>query len=68
MTDKLLSLNYLEFLSFKGGGAQAHLSLHLSNCHIIGYHMSRLMYVLKHLGESSTSDQTETFQEVVEKR
>ena len=29
------------------GAAQARLSLHLSKCHIVGNHKSRLMYSLK---------------------
>ena len=41
MTVKLLTENSLEFLSLKEA-AQARLSLHLSKCHIVGNHMSRL--------------------------
>ena len=42
MTVKLLTEHHLEFLSLKGV-AQARLSLHLSKCHIVGNHMSRLI-------------------------
>ena len=44
MTIELLPGQHLEFLSLKKA-AQACLSLHLSKCHIIGNHMSRLNYV-----------------------
>ena len=40
MSVKLQSEYYLEFLSLKV--AQARLSIHLSKCHIVGNHMSRL--------------------------
>ena len=43
MTVKLQTKNHLEFLSLKGA-AQACLSLHLSKCHIVGNHMSWLIY------------------------
>ena len=43
MTVKLLSQHHLESLT-KKGDAQARLSLHLSNCHIVGNHMSGLNY------------------------
>ena len=33
---KLLTEHHLEFLSLKGGCIQAHLSLHMSKCHIFG--------------------------------
>ena len=38
---KLLTEHHLEFLNLKVA-AQAGLSLHLSKCHIVGNHMSRL--------------------------
>ena len=41
MSVKLLTENHLDVLSLKGT-AQARLSLHLSKCHIVGNHMSRL--------------------------
>ena len=43
---KLLIEYHLEFLSLKGA-AQASLSLHLSKCHIVGNHMSRLIFKAK---------------------
>ena len=43
MSVKLLTEHHLELLSLKGG-LQAHLSLHLLKCHIVGNHMSRLIY------------------------
>ena len=43
MTLRLLSEHHLELLSLTEA-AQAHLSLHLSKCHIVGNHMSRLNY------------------------
>ena len=43
MTIKLLSEYNLEFLSLNGGCTDL-LSLHLSKCHVVGNHMSRLMY------------------------
>ena len=43
MTVKLLTEYNLEFLSSKGA-AHARLSLHLSKCHIVGNHMSRLKF------------------------
>ena len=42
--NKLLTGHHSEFLSLKGGG-KARLSLHLSNCHIVG--KSQLNYSLK---------------------
>ena len=39
---KLLTEHHLEFLSLKAG-LQTRLSLHLSNCHIVGNHMSQLI-------------------------
>ena len=42
MTVKLLTEHNLEFLSLKGA-AQACRGLHLSKCHIVGNHMSRLI-------------------------
>ena len=47
MTFKLLTEQYLEFLSLKEA-AQARLSLqtlHMSKCHIVGNHMSRLICI-----------------------
>ena len=48
MSVKLLTEHHLEFLSLKET-AQARLSLHLSKCHIVGNHMSRLNYSLSKL-------------------
>ena len=42
MNVKLLTEHHLEFLSLKEA-AQALMSLHLSNCHIVGNHMPRLI-------------------------
>ena len=42
MTVKQLTEQHLVFLSLKEA-AQARLSLHLSKCHIVGNHMSRLI-------------------------
>ena len=42
MIIKLLTEHHFEFLPLKGT-AQARLSLHLSKCHIVGNHMSRLI-------------------------
>ena len=47
MSVKLLTEHCLEFLSLKLA-VQAHVSLHMSNRHIVGNHMSRLIYVLMH--------------------
>ena len=41
MIAKLLNENHLE----KEVRAQANLSLQLSKCHIVGNHMSRLLYI-----------------------
>ena len=41
MSVKLLTVRNLEFLTLKGA-AQAHMSLHLSKCHIVGNHMWQL--------------------------
>ena len=38
----LLTAHHFELLSLKGG-CKARLSLHLSKCHIVGNHMSRLI-------------------------
>ena len=47
MSIKLLPEHYLEFLSLETKeAAQARLSLRLSKYHIVGNHMSRLMYKL----------------------
>ena len=48
MSVKLLTKNHLECLSLKEA-AQARLSQHLSKCHIVGNHMSRLKCHLKQL-------------------
>ena len=45
ITVKLLTEYNLEFLSLKGA-AQTGSSLHLSKCHIVGNHMSRLIYFM----------------------
>ena len=45
MSVKLLTEHHLEFLSLKGGCIYVCLSLHLSKCHIVGNHMSRLNYL-----------------------
>ena len=46
---KLLNDHHLEFLSLTllQDAAQARLSLHLSECHNVGNHMSRLNYYLR---------------------
>ena len=44
MTSRLPTEHHLELLGLKET-AQARLSLHLSKCHIVGNHMSRLNYV-----------------------
>ena len=44
MIVKLLTKQHLECLSLKGA-AQARLSLHLSRYHIVGNHISRLIWV-----------------------
>ena len=46
MNVKLLTKHHLKFLSLKGGAAQAHLSLHMSKCHIVGNQMLRLNYAI----------------------
>ena len=43
MNIKLPTEHHLEFLSLRED-AQALLSLHLSKCHIVGNHMSRLIF------------------------
>ena len=43
MTVKLLTKHHLEFLSLKEA-AEAHPSLHLSKCHIVGTLMPRLIF------------------------
>ena len=43
MTVKLLTEQHLEILSLKGA-AEARLSLQLSKCHIVGNHMSWLIF------------------------
>ena len=47
MTLRVLTEHHLEFLSLEKEAAQARLSLHLSKCHIVGNHMSRLICCLK---------------------
>ena len=47
MSIKPLTEHDLEFLRLKGDCVQARLSLHLSKCHIVGNHMSRLNYFQK---------------------
>ena len=42
MSVKLLTEHHLEFLSLKGA-VEARMSLHMSKCHIVGNHMSRLI-------------------------
>ena len=46
MSVKLLTGHHVQFLSLKKS-SQACLSLHLSKYHIIGNHMSRLIYVIE---------------------
>ena len=45
MSVKLLNKLHLVILSYKMEAAQARLSLHLSKCHIVGNHMSRLNFI-----------------------
>ena len=45
MTVKLLTERHLELLSLKGA-AETRLSLHLSECHIVGNHMPRANIML----------------------
>ena len=45
MSVNLLTEHHLKFLSLKKA-AQAHFSLHLSKCHIVGNHMSLLILLL----------------------
>ena len=45
MSVKLLTENYLEFLSLKGA-TQARLSLHMSKCHIVGNHVTWLNHYM----------------------
>ena len=52
MTVKLQTEHHLEFLSVKEA-TQARLSLHLSNCHIVGNLMSPLKYSRKDKGYKS---------------
>ena len=47
MSVKLLTEHHLEFLSLKEV-AQAHLSLHLLKCHIVGNHMPWLKFCNNH--------------------
>ena len=44
MIVKLLTAHYLEFISLKED-AEAHLSLHLSKCHIVGNLMHNYMFL-----------------------
>ena len=39
MIVKLLAERHLECLSLKGSCREAHLTLHMSKCHIVGNHM-----------------------------
>ena len=39
-----VKLLHLKFLNSKKVAHHAHLSLHLSNCHIVGNYMSRLIF------------------------
>ena len=48
MSVKLLTEQHLEFLSLTAA-TQAGLSLHLSKCHTVGSHMSRLIYMMLNL-------------------
>ena len=43
MTIKLLTEHHLEFLRLEEA-AEARLSIHLSKCHIVGNHVSQLIY------------------------
>ena len=45
MTVKLLTKYHLEFLSLKGGCTGSSESTHISKCHIIGNHVSWLIYI-----------------------
>ena len=55
MSVNLLTEHHLEFLSLKEG-YKAGLSLHLSKCHIVGNHMSRLiLYAFATLREVKSS-------------
>ena len=54
MTVKKLTDHHLEFLSLKGG-CKARLSLHMSKCHIVGNHMSRLNYRVAEAGYQTSS-------------
>ena len=55
MSVKLLAEHYLEYL--RKEAAQALLSLHLSKCHIVGNHMSRLIYIKPLLKRTFTCTQ-----------
>ena len=44
MNIKLITKHHLEFVSLKEA-AQARLNLHSSKCHIVGNHMSLLIYI-----------------------
>ena len=70
MTVKLLTEHHLEFLSLEA--TQAHMSLHVSKCHIVRNHMSRLNYVVgsqkNHLNEMVLlSTHNNVFVEIQEK-
>ena len=58
MKIKLLTEHHLQFLSLKEV-AQACLSLHLSKCHIVGNHMSRLKCLENEAEINEWSDQPE---------
>ena len=48
MAVKLLTEQYLEFLSLKGGCTGSSESIYMSKCHNVGNHMSRLIvYIYK---------------------
>ena len=53
MTVKLLTEHHLEFLSLKGGCTDSSESTHVK-CHIVGNHMSRLIYHLQKQQEHRT--------------
>ena len=46
MIVKLLTEHHLEFLSLTGGCTGSYMSLHLSKCHTVGNHVSRLNYLI----------------------
>ena len=58
MSIMLLTDYHLEFLSKKKETIQAHLSLHLSKCHIVGNHMSNGMCAKRKLASALKSTQS----------